>query len=137
MGNAKLVVKLVKENQQLKEDAERYQTLFLEMEQKNWVLEERGQDLQNALKELRAKIPENEDRYDDQGRLIAVGTEKLSEDTDKRLAEADYEKGVRWRLEHTESPAATLKPEPSASEPIIDLDDESIEMLVPEQDCGD
>ena len=81
MGNAKLIVKLVKENEQLKEDALHYQTLFLEMENKVWKLED-------ALKELRGKIPEN----------------------DKKL---------------------------SASEPIIDLDDESIETLVPEQDCGD
>lgn len=53
MGVKKILVELLEENQQLKKDAERYQTLFLDMEQKVW-------ELEDSLKELRAypKKPE-------------------------------------------------------------------------------
>jgi phage shock protein A len=99
VGNAKLIVKLVKENEQLKEDAKRYEKLFLEMENKVWGLEDSNKELRREIEKLYAE------KY-------------LADDDDTAKAIAD------------------TRPL-SVSESIIDLDDESIETLIPEQDCGD
>lgn len=85
----KIIVKLIEKNQQLEEDAERYQKLFLEMEQKVW-------NLEDELKELRAYL-----------------------DDEEPLSMTDEE--VRRRL----------------AEPIAELEDDDLETLIPEQDCGD
>lgn len=87
----KIIVKLIEKNQQLEEDAERYQKLFLEMEQKVW-------NLEDELKELRALWPL---------------------DDEEPLSMTDEE--VRRRL----------------AEPIAELEDDDLETLIPEQDCGD
>jgi len=87
----KIIVKLIEKNQQLEEDAERYQKLFLEMEQKVW-------NLEDELKELRGLWPL---------------------DDEEPLSMTDEE--VRRRL----------------AEPIAELEDDDLETLIPEQDCGD
>jgi len=87
----KIIVKLIEKNQQLEEDAERYQKLFLEMEQKVW-------NLEDELKELRGLWPL---------------------DDEEPISMTDEE--VRRRL----------------AEPIAELEDDDLETLIPEQDCGD
>lgn len=110
----KIIVKLIEKNQQLEEDAERYQKLFLEMEQKVWNLENELKREQQRSRELDAI---NTQLYDEEPLSMT------DEEVRRRLAEP-----IAYLTD--KEPLGTVLPDDP------DLDDWD-DTLTPEQDCGD
>lgn len=131
----KIIVKLIEKNQQLEEDAERYQKLFLEMEQKVW-------NLKDELKELRAypKKPEigGMIKPADLHRFVI---EELVTHEDEEVWKAAHDLGNAlglWPLDDEEPLSMTDEEvRRRLAEPIAELEDDDLETLIPEQDCGD
>ncbi len=131
----KIIVKLIEKNQQLEEDAERYQKLFLEMEQKVW-------NLEDELKELRAypKKPEigGMIKPADLHRFVI---EELVTHEDEEVWKAAHDLGNAlglWPLDDEEPLSMTDEEvRRRLAEPIAELEDDDLETLIPEQDCGD
>lgn len=134
MSVKKILVELLEENRQLKADAEKYQTLFLEMEQKVW-------NLEDELKALRAypKKPEI-GGIAKPAELRRLVIEELSDHPDEDVRHAAQDLGDAlglWPLDDEEPLGMTDEEvQQRLAEPIAELEDDFINQLRPEQDCG-